>query len=221
MKIGGRSSGRGSDSLSPLLSSRIRALGTRGTFRSVRMRRVVAAGLVVAAGVVAIAAARAPADAPIVVAAADLRPGTVISAGDLSVRRTPPEHRPVGAFSDVDAVVGQRLTGPLRTGEVLTESRLLTTRLPRLLTGSSSARLVPVRPADGAVTQLVRQGDLVDVVDAESAVLARDAVVAVAPGIASGNRPAGSEPILLAMDQASAQRVAATGLGTALALLLH
>src|SRR5690606_23791604 len=134
----------------------------------------------------------------------------------------PPEVVPERALTEYEEVVGRRLTGSVGRGEVITEARVLTARLPESLTGIRGARLVPVRPADESVAQLVQQGDVVDVIDAEKRVLARDAVVAVAPSNPGGkNATAANPPILLAMDEAAAQRVAAGSLDVALALILH
>lgn len=209
-------------SLHPTLLSQLRAFAANGHFRSVRVRRLIAVALVIAAIASAVVSQHNPTSVPLVVAAIDLRPGSVITHDDITTKSVVVDTVPPGAFSAVDQAVGQRVTGAIRSGEILTASRLLTSHLPAALTGNPDARLVPVRPADESVLQLVRQGDLVDVVDAESTVLARAAVVAVAPLPEPGRSPTSvSAPILLAMDRQSAQNVAATGLGTALALVLH
>ena len=178
--------------------------------------------LVVAAIATAVVSNRRPEAPPLIVAATDLKPGTVLAAEDLVARATPIEVTPDHALTDYEKAIGQRLTGPVNRGEVITEERILTARLPESLTGIRGARLVPVRPADESVAHLVRQGDVVDVIDAERTVLARGAVVAVAPSNSSGRTaPGANPPVLLAMDEASAQRVAAGSLDVALALILH
>ncbi len=178
--------------------------------------------LVIAAVGVAVISTRRPASPPLIVAAVDLKPGAVLTSDDLSAQPVPADIAPDRALTDYDEVIGRRLTGPVGRGEVITEARLLTARLPESLTGIRGARLVPVRPADESVAHLVQQGDVVDVIDAEKNVLARSAVVAVDPSN-SGPRTTGATnpPILLAMNEASAQRVAAGSLDVALALILH
>ncbi|EGD54712.1 SAF domain-containing protein [Gordonia neofelifaecis] len=178
--------------------------------------------LVIAATASVVYSHRRP-DAPrVLTAAADLRPGTVLTADDLTSVPMPAATVPASALRDTGKAVGQRLTGPVTRGEIITETRLLTSRLAAQLTGSSTARLVPVRPADESVATLVRQGDTVDVLDADAAVLARGAVVAATPSAVSNRGIGGaSSPILLAMNEQSAHEVAATGLGMALALVLH
>lgn len=208
--------------LNPTILSRAGEFITSGRFRSVRVRRLIALALVIVAIAMIALSQRGPTSTQLVVAASDLRPGTVLTGNDVAAKTVPGFPPPAGAFTSVNQIVGQRVTGPIRRGEILTDSRMLTSHLPRSLTGNPDARLVPVRPADESVVQLVRQGDLVDVVDAESAVLARGAVVAVAPSIQAGRTTnSAAVPILLAMSRQSAQMVAAAGLGTALAIILH
>lgn len=212
----------GDRSLSPTLLARVRSAWSSGRFRSVRTRRIVALVLVFAAVTSAVVSTRRPQAPPLIVAATDLTPGAVLTAEDLATRETPAEATPDHALTAYEAAIGQRLTGPVSRGEVITEERILTARLPESLTGARGARLVPVRPADESVAHLVRQGDVVDVIDAEQTVLARGAIVAVAPADSSGRAsPGATPPVLLAMDEAAAQRVAAGGLDVALALILH
>lgn len=211
-----------SDRLSPTLASRLQSLAGDGRFRSVRFRRIAAAMLVLAATALMIASQRTPEAPPLMVAATDLRPGTVLTEDHLTARPTPARLAPDGAMTSAAQVVGKRLTGPMRRGEVITDTRLLTSALPESLTGRPGSRMVPVRPADESVANLVQQGDLVDVLDAEHSVLATNAVVAMAPSNSSGRAPGErTAAVVLAMDGRAAQRVAAAGLGTALALILH
>lgn len=148
-----------------------------------------------------------------VVAAHQLAPGAVLTNQDVRVVALPAGSTLPGTVRTVDTVLGQRLTGAVGAGEALTDTRLLSPRLPGALTGDPTARLVPVRPADPAVAGLLRTGDVVDVLDEESGVLARNAVVAL---------PAGpTAPALLALGEASAHRVASASLRKSLTLVLH
>lgn len=174
----------------PTLASRLQSLAGDGRFRSVRFRRIAAAMLVLAATALMIASQRTPEAPPLMVAATDLRPGTVLTEDHLTARPTPARLAPDGAMTSAAQVVGKRLTGPMRRGEVITDTRLLTSALPESLTGRPGSRMVPVRPADESVANLVQQGDLVDVLDAEHSVLATNAVVAMAPSIPRDGHPA-------------------------------
>ncbi|KSU58458.1 MULTISPECIES: SAF domain-containing protein [unclassified Gordonia (in: high G+C Gram-positive bacteria)] len=213
------------DSLAPRLRDRLGAALRPGWTRSLLVRRVVAAALVIAAVVVGMTGTRADGDVEVVVAAHELRPGQVVDVADLQSRRIAGATVPGGALTHAGPAIGKTVTGRVRSGEIMTDTRLLSSRLPADLTGDDDARLVPIRLSDEAVTALLRPGDVVDVLTDEAEVLARRAVVALhaaetqSGGIAPGGTAAA--PVLLAMDATSAHRVAAAGLDTALAVVMH
>jgi pilus assembly protein CpaB len=130
-------------------------------------RRVTAGLLAVAALVLALQPATTPAtagdaaDVPVVVAATDLPPGTVLAEADLAVARLPPGAVPAGVEADPPALVGQSLAGGVRRGEPLTDVRLAGSALTAALPEGSVA--APVRLADLAVAAQLRAGDRVDV----------------------------------------------------------
>lgn len=186
---------------------------TPPTLRATTVRRIVAVLLVLAAGTLLVVDRGRQSPDLAVVAARPLQPGTVVTGDDVRVVALPAGSTLPGTLRSAGAVVGQRLTGAIGEGEALTDSRLLTPRLPAALTGDPAARLVPVRPADPAVAGLLRTGDVVDVLDDESGVLARDAVVAVPANT--------STPALLALAEAPAHRVATASLRQSLTLVLH
>lgn len=189
------------------------------------IRRCAAALLVVAALGFATLGGAEHDDEAVMVAAHDLLPGTELAANDLVVRRVGAGMVPAGALRMSRDAAGKTVTSMVRTGEILTDARLLSPRLPQQLIGSADARLVPVRLSDDAVSALLRAGDVVDVVGPEADVLATRAVVAlgterpVSSGLSARNQA--SAPVVLAMDQKSALRVAAAGLDIALAVIVH
>ena len=65
--------------------------------------------------------------------------------------------------------VGSTLAGPVRRGEVLTDVRLLGPRLAEATAGPD-ARVVPLRLSDAALLDLIRPGDVVDVLAGDSSV---------------------------------------------------
>ncbi|MBD0023444.1 MULTISPECIES: SAF domain-containing protein [Gordonia] len=214
------------DPLAPRVLDRIRHLARPSWTRSVVVRRVAAIALVLTAIVVGLSGQAADADRPVIVAARDLHPGARLSAEDLSVSRVPGRLVPKGAMRLSADCVGRTVVSHIRSGEILTDARVLTSRLPRQLTGRASARLVPVRPADASVGSILREGDVVDVLGPDSAVLARGAVVALTTGLTQVSGPLSgggstSAPILLAMAEREAHRVATVGLDSALAMVLH
>ena len=191
-----------------------------GWLRSILVRRVLSGALVVLAVLLVVIDRSGTESASAVVAARDLRPGMELTAGDVAVRRIPLTAMPPGAVKQTDEAIGARLTGHLTAGEVLTASRILSSRLPADLTGRRDARLVPVRPSDSSVVALLRPGDLVDVLDDHGDVLAAGAVVTVGTG--EKTAPTTSDgSILLAMSEAESHRVAGTGLSSALTVILH
>ncbi|MCR5978531.1 flagellar biosynthesis protein FlgA [Gordonia jinghuaiqii] len=213
------------DPLAPRLRDRVGHALRPGWTRGLLIRRVVAVALVVAAAVVGFAGSRADGEFEVLVAAHDLLPGETVGPDDLRPRMMAASAAPGGVLVDADLALGRTVTGRVRGGEILTDTRLLSSHLPADLTGTGDARLVPVRLSDEAITSLLRPGDVVDVLTEDADVLARRAVVALHAGTPETGGIAGGRnaprPVLLAMDAASAHRVAAAGLDTSLAVVLH
>ena len=184
-------------------------------------RQVLAALLVVGALVLALrpapAPAHAPARVPVVVAAADLAPGAVLTAGDVALAHYPPALLPEGTAGDPAAVVGQSLTGGVRTGEPLTDAGLAGAGLTAQLTAGQVA--APVRPADLAVSALVQPGDRVDVLATPPGAARAEVVAAGAPVLATPG-PDDDGLLLLAVDGDTAARLAAATTTATLTLSL-
>ncbi|WP_163757204.1 SAF domain-containing protein [Mycobacterium botniense] len=215
------------DTLDPPLRSRI-ALALRPDWtRSVRVRRAVAGGLVVLAGVAAVRSNPQGDRAQVVVAARDLSPGTALTADDVRLENRLTTTIPDGAQAQLGAVVGSTLAGPARRGEVLTDVRVLSTRLAEASAGPD-ARVVPLHLADSALVDVVRPGDIVDVLaapetDSQAAprVVATNAVVVLVSAqqktrIADNNRL-----VLVALPAGVANTVAGATLTQAVTLTLH
>ena len=165
-----------------------------------------------------------------VVAAHDLSPGAALSAEDLRLEKRLVPTIPDGAQSDIDTVVGSTLAGPARRGEVLTDVRLLGRRLAESAAGPD-ARIVPVHPVDGALVDLVRPGDVVDVVAASEtgspsapkvpSVIATDAIVVLVSAKQKAQAATNDRVVLLALPAASAKTLAGAALTQAVTLTLH
>lgn len=158
-----------------------------------------------------------------VVALRDLGPGVTLTAQDVGLRSRPAGTLPDGAASTIDAVLGATLTAPARRGEVLTDARVLGSRLVGLSAGPD-ARTVPLHPADPAVVEVVRPGDVVDVVGAPSAdseprarVLATNAVVV----FVSPAKPGDDRVVLVALPAAAANGLAGASLVQRVTLTIH
>lgn len=207
-----------------------------GWIRAVMIRRGAALALVMTALVLTVVEHRSAGAHSVVVAAHDLMPGHRVTATDLRVQEVPRELIPTGTLRMRADAVGRLATGRIRAGEIVTDTRLLSPQLPAQLSGLSDARLVPVHLADQTTADLLREGDVVDVLAATTAadepgathrpaVLARDAVVALTSGEPSTNSLTTSRsaprPVLLAMAEAAAHRVASAGLDASLAVVVH
>jgi len=155
-------------------SSRTKQRGGDQLWREIRIgvrryHRLLRAVLIVI-GVAIVVARLSPKPAPttaIVAAARDLPAGAVLTAADLRTIALPPATVPAGATSDLAAVLGAQLSGPLRRGEPLTDVRLTDGVLGRPAPGVVSA---PVRLADSQAAQLLQPGQRIDVLAASTAV---------------------------------------------------
>jgi Flp pilus assembly protein CpaB len=203
--------------------------------RTVLARRVAAGGLVVLAGVAALRSNPDDDRAEVVVAARDLRPGTALTPDDIRLEKRLTTTVPDGSQADLGAVVGSTLAGPTRRGEVLTDVRLLGSRLAESTAGPG-ARIVPLHLADGALIDLVRVGDVVDVLAAPanespaasqpttpaiSRVVATDAIVVLVSDKQKGQVAASDRVVLVALPARVANTVAGSTLGQAVTLTLH
>jgi pilus assembly protein CpaB len=205
--------------LAPLPTDRLRTLlHTRGWPRTMALRRLVAVTLVVLAGVLALrpAGARETSQAGVVVAARDLRAGSTVTKADLEVRLLPGSAVPVGALTSQAAVVGRVLAGPVRTGEPITDVRLVGPADTALTTGDPTAATVPVQLADPDVADLLRPGIRVDVValspdQRADPVLAEDAIVITVRDTA-GTAGQPGRLVLLAVARQKATQLAAASL---------
>ena len=194
-------------------------------------RRVAAGGLVVLAGVAALRTDPAGDLAEVVVAAHDLTPGSALTADDVRIERRLATTIPDGSRADMGAVVGSTLASPTRRGEVLTDVRLLGSRLAESTAGPG-ARIVPLHLADNALIDLIRVGDVVDVLTAPATdsradgqqvtkVLATDAVVVLVSAKGKLRDAESERVILVALPARVANTVAGSALGQAVTLTLH
>ncbi len=169
--------------------------------------------------------------AEVVVAAHDLRAGTALTADDVRLEKRLAATVPDGAQADVSAMVGATLAGPTRRGEVLTDVRLLGSRLAESTAGHG-ARIVPLHLADSALVDLVRIGDVVDVLAAPATgapeltqpvpkVVATDAVVVLVSAKQKAQAADGDRVVLVALPAHVANTVAGSTLGQAVTLTLH
>ncbi|MBH5146177.1 MULTISPECIES: SAF domain-containing protein [Rhodococcus] len=211
---------------------------TRGTrFRTATVRKIAAVALAALGVVLFFRGDPATDTVAAVVSSRDLTPGQVIADSDVEIREIDSKQLPEGVVSDTDLVVGRTVAGPIRSGETVTDVRVLSPRLAGLSVGTDDARIVPVRLADAAVADMLRSGDVVDVLtvgpdtsrtdtsrpdtpnesiaDQAPQILAAGAVVALVT-TSESTRNQQEQVILLALPTPAANVVAAASLSNAI-----
>lgn len=215
------------DALSPMLRERVARLIRPDFTRTVLARRVAAAILVLMAAALALRPDPAGRYAYVAVAAADLRPGITLGADDVRLEKHSAATLPDGTVADLTGLVGTTLAGPVRRGEILTDARILGSRLAGLNAGPD-ARVVPVRLADTAVLDVIRTGDVVDVLgvnqadsDAQPRLLATGAIVVLVSAAAKAPGAGADRVVLVALPRTAATTVAGASLVQSVTLTIH
>ena len=216
------------ESLNASLTARL-AAGVRPDWtRTVMARRATAGALVVLAAVAALRPDPTDGKTDVVVATRDLAPGVELVASDVRVESRLVATIPDGATTNGADLVGATLAGPARRGEVLTDVRVLGSRLADATAGPD-ARIVPVHPNDAALLDLVRTGDVVDVLAVSEAVdgsggqrsrvVATNAIVVL---VSSTSKDRGRDGVVLvALPVLKANEVAGASLTQAITLTFH
>lgn len=213
--------------LNPTLLNRLSRLLRPDFARTLLARRIAAGLLVLLAAAAALRPDPAGVYAEVAVAVRDLRPGVTLTEADVRAEKRPTAALPDGVLRDLHPLLGATLAGPVRRGEMLTDARVLGSRLTELSAGPE-ARVVPLHLADAAVPDLIRPGDVVDVLgapdadaDARPRVLATDAVVVLVSGAARGPVGGAERVVLVALPAAAAHALAAASLVQAVTLTIH
>lgn len=217
------------DSLNPSVVTRLLAALRPDWSRTLAARRIAAGALVILAAVVALRSDPQGDRTEIVVATRDLPSGVALTADDVRLENRTAATVPDGSQSDVGAVIGATLAGPARRGEVLTDVRVLGPRLAESVAGPD-ARIVPLPLADSALLDLVRPGDVVDVLaagaegsdpDARPHLVATDAVVVLVSEKPKGAGSGSDRVVLVAVGAHAANAVAAAALLQTVTLTFH
>jgi Flp pilus assembly protein CpaB len=218
------------DPLNPSVMSRVLAALRPDWSRTLAARRVAAGALVILAAVIALRSDPQGDRTQIVVATRDLASGVELTVDDVRLENRTAATVPDGSQSDVGAVIGATLAGPARRGEVLTDVRVLSPRLAESVAGPD-ARIVPLPLADSALLDLVRPGDVVDVLaagadapdgaDAGPQLVATDAVVVVVSEKPKGAGNGSDRVVLVALPAHAANDVAAAALVQTVTLTFH
>lgn len=208
-------------SLNPTLLSRVSRAARPDFARTMLARRIAAGFLVLLAGFAAWRPNPDTAPREVVVAVHELRPGTTLTDDDVALRVLPAGVLPDGALTALDAVVGATVAGPSRRGEVLTDARVLGPRLAGLTAGPDP-RTVPVHPANGAVLEVIRPGDVVDVIGATPAESeARPRLIATGAVVVLVSHSGDDGVVLVALPAAAAHALAGATLVQDVTLAIH
>ena len=165
-----------------------------------RKLAVLAALAAVLTGISA-AAPDGPAMITVVKARSQLPGGTVVSAADLVLDRVAASDIPEGALTDPDALIGKTLAAPVAENQILTP---LTASVVR--TSVSPGHVIaPLRLADTALGALIRPGDVVDVIAAntqaeQAVVVAAGARVVTIPDLPDDRAGPGPDGALVLID---------------------
>ncbi len=217
------------ESLDPSPLTRLSSALRPDWARTVAARRVMAGALVLLAAAAALRADPRGEQVEIIVAARDLAPGVQLTVDDVRLETRTATTAPDGSQSDLAAVVGATLAGPARRGEALTDVRVLGSRLAEATVGPNG-RIVPLHLADTALIDLIRPGDVVDVLAADGPesgddhrprVVATNAVVVLVSGAPTGTGAGSDRVVLVALPAHSANDVAGATLVQAVTLTFH
>ena len=214
-------------SLNPTPLDRISRALRPDFIRTVLARRIAAGLLVLLAAASALRPDPAHVQRQVVVTVRDLSPGTTLTADDVTLQTRPAETLPDGAQTALTGLIGATLAGPARRGEVLTDARVLGSRLAGLSAGPD-ARVVPLRLADSAVLDLLRAGDVVDVLgaagptsEARPRVVASDAVVVLVSPSSTAVGSSNDRVVLVALPAPAATALAGATLVQTVTLTIH
>lgn len=166
-----------------------------------------------------------PETVTVVVAARDLAAGRRLSPADLTTAELPPDVSPQAALTGVRSARGQTLAAPVRSGEVMTDRRLVQ---PSLLEGyPPGSMLASIRVTDAASLTGVRVGDRVNVVasdargEAPPRTLARGTPVAAIPDLDGKDvRAVDGVVVMLAVPEETALELAASQVRDRLAVVV-
>ena len=213
------------ESLNPTLLHRASRVLRPDFARTVLARRIAAGSLVLLAGAAALRPDPSGAYTDVAVAMHDLPPGRMLTADDVQLEKRSFTTLPDGAHTELEPVLGATLAGPARRGEILTDARTLGPRLAGLAVGPD-ARVVPLHLADAAVSDLIRTGDVVDVLGAQDTatharLISTNAVVVLVSAAAKAPGAGNDRVVLVALPAAAATALAGASLVQAVTLTLH
>ena len=219
------------ESINPTVLERISRAMRPDFTRTIAARRIAAGLLVILAAALALRPDPDGAYRPVTVAVRDLSPGVTVTSQDVEIQKRTAATIPDGT-AGLEQVVGSTLTGAVRRGEILTDARVLGSRLAELSAGRD-ARVVPLHLSDSAVLDVIRAGDVVDVLGAAMGagtggeggprLIATNAVVVGVSADSDGKYggPGNDRIVLVALPAAAATALAGATLVQTVTLTIH
>ncbi len=196
----------------------------RALLRRRRLLAALAGGTAVAAGLQANAGPPAPTSL-VVAGGHDLPAGAVLDPADLAPVEFAPDSVPAGVLGSAAEAVGRTTATPVRSGEPITDVRLVA---GSLLAGYPGMVAAPVRIGDPAAVSLLQIGDRVDVLAADpnsagdASVVAEDAAVIALPRrTATGSSMVTGGLVVLAVTDATAVSLAEAGVSRFLSITIN
>jgi Flp pilus assembly protein CpaB len=188
-----------------------------------RLISAVCAALAVAVGFQA-AAGPPPPETTVLTAAHDLPGGTVVRDSDLSTAAFTPDSVPAGVLSSATEAIGRTTAAPVRSGEAITDVRLVSGSMLAAYPGLVAA---PVRIGDAGAVDLLKVGDRIDLIAADPQGAAEARVVASGVPVISIPRPRENSTattqgglVVVAISDGTAQDLAAAAVSSFLSLVI-
>lgn len=195
----------------------LHALTTPGWRRTVLVRRLLAAVLLVAAAGLALRQAGAQ-DPEGVVFARAVAPGETLSRDDVTVAPVPGRLLPATAFTDPGEVEGMVVVAAAEEGEVATSSRFLGPGLSAGFVGEITT-FIPLRPAEPEIIPLLHHGDTISIVTQDGEGSGPKTIATGGKVVLSDAREAPGT-LLVGLPEEDARAVAAASLTAPLAVIL-
>lgn len=196
--------------------------------RSILRHRRVLAALATAGAVAAGLQATSSPPPPkswVLTAARDIPGGSVVGAADVHLTAFDPRSVPTGVLDSRQQVVGRTTATPVRSGEPITDVRLVS---GSMLEGYPGLVAAPIRIGDPGAVALLRIGDRVDVLAAdpngaeEARVVAHDvAVISIPRDAEGGTSMVSGGLVVVAISDATAKTLAAAGVANYLSILIN
>lgn len=196
----------------------------RAILRRRRLLAALTAAAAVAAGLQA-ASAPPPAKSLVLTAARDIAGGAVVGPADVTAVEFDPDSVPAGVLGSRAQVVGRTTATPVRSGEPITDVRLVS---GSILAGYPGMVAAPIRIGDPGAVALLQIGDRVDVLAADpdgagdARVVAEDvSVISIPRQSEVGSSMVSGGLVVVAIPDTTANALATAGISSYLSITIN